>query len=247
MDGYEIEQETQSPQSAESDYPQITQMTRMEVEDVQTITKETKEFLRSLRYLLFNFLSVSVSICVIRGPFSSVLCVLGAFGSMSSAESKGIDFVPRSGYVGSRDRALHRKRIGAMNTLRRIGRGRGGVTLVELMVVILLMAILGGIVLGVTGYAGRKGARARAFAEIEQLKNALEKYRLKQGAYPDTALPGAQPATTVLLVLTNEASDIVFTDPWGRPYMYEKQGRYIFRLWSYGPDTNNIETRVEKL
>ena len=136
-----------------------------------------------------------------------------------------------------------------MNTMRRTMRGRGGFTLVELMVVILLMAVLGGIVLGVTGYAARKGARARAFADIEHIKNALEQYRMDYGGYP--ALSGDMTTDTpawkdMREALTNYNAEIVFTDPWGRSYIFESQGRYQFRLWSYGPDPNNYETRVEQ-
>ncbi len=125
---------------------------------------------------------------------------------------------------------------------------RGGFTLIEMMVVIMVMAVLGSIVFGITGYASRKAAAARAMAGIQQIKNALESYRLDYGGYP--VLTG--PMTTVGAgwdavrgALTNYNREVVFTDPWERAFMYESQGRYQFRLWSYGPDTNNIETRIE--
>lgn len=120
---------------------------------------------------------------------------------------------------------------------------RKGFTLIEMMVVIMIMAILGTIVFGITGFASRKAASSRAMAQIQDLKNALEQYRLKFNMYP--LVTG--PATTVLTNLVQFNKDLVFTDPWERPYQFESQGKYQFRLWSYGPDTNNTQTKVETL
>ena len=127
---------------------------------------------------------------------------------------------------------------------------RKGFTLIELMVVIMIMAILAGIVFGIMGFAARKAASARAMADLQQIKNALERYRLDYGGYFDQSGPmtTADPLwDTFRAALTNYNQEVKFTDPWERPYQYESQGRYQFRLWSYGPDPNNIETRVENL
>jgi len=119
-----------------------------------------------------------------------------------------------------------------------------------MMVVIMIMAILGSIVFGITGYAGRKAANARAMAGLQQIKNALEKYRLDYGGYP--LLTGAMDAggaewDAVRTALTNFNPEVTFKDPWERAYQYESLGRYQFKLWSYGPDPDNIETRIEHL
>jgi general secretion pathway protein G len=119
---------------------------------------------------------------------------------------------------------------------------RGGFTLIELMVVIMIMALLGSIVFGITGYASRKAASSRALAQIQQIKNALEGYRLEWGMYLTNSGPMTATWATNLLTYDRE---LVFVDPWERAYQYEGQGNYQFRLWSYGPDTNNIETRIE--
>lgn len=128
--------------------------------------------------------------------------------------------------------------------------GRKGFTLIEMMVVIMIMAILGSIVFGITGYASRKAANARAMAGLQQIKNALEKYRLDHGGYPtltgsmDT---GGAEWDAVRSALTNFNPEVTFKDPWDRAYEYESLGRYQFKLWSYGPDPDNIETRIEHL
>lgn len=61
---------------------------------------------------------------------------------------------------------------------------RAGFTIVELLAVIMIMAILGGIILGIAGYASRRAAEANAQATLQQLRNALEDYRLQYGQYP---------------------------------------------------------------
>lgn len=128
--------------------------------------------------------------------------------------------------------------------------GRKGFTLIEMMVVIMIMAILGSIVFGITGYASRKAANARAMAGLQQIKNALEKYRLDYGGYPTLTGPmdtGGAAWDAVRSALTNFNPEVTFKDPWDRAYEYESLGRYQFKLWSYGPDPDNIETRIEHL
>lgn len=125
---------------------------------------------------------------------------------------------------------------------------RQAFTLMELLLVVLIISILMGIVLGFTGYASRAAARSRALADIQKIKDALEQYRLANGTYPTVSGDmTAAPWAPFRAALTNYVRDLNFTDPWGRGYRFESQGRFQFKLWSYGPDTNNLETRVEQL
>ena len=64
------------------------------------------------------------------------------------------------------------------------GRERGGFTLVELLVVIIVLAILVGLLLPVIAGALRTAKNAAAQAEINQLAQALANFKAKYGDYP---------------------------------------------------------------
>ena len=143
---------------------------------------------------------------------------------------------------------------------------RAAFTLLELLAVIALIALLGGIVLGAGRYAIETGRTARARAEIAALGAALDNYQRTLGDYPQTD-DGAQllqsligrrgprhaPITVrgqleLARFTTADALDpfadlgAVLVDPWGRPY------RYVYKvplsgwrnssyvLYSVGPD-----------
>lgn len=116
-----------------------------------------------------------------------------------------------------------------------------GFTLVELLAVIGIIALLMGLVVGLSGYASRKADRARAVAQLEKIKNALEEYRTRMGAYPDTGTQtqvtdGAFGRAMTSGVPVVVRSDLVYVDPWGRPYFYQRVSPFQYRLWSAGPD-----------
>jgi type II secretory pathway pseudopilin PulG len=60
-------------------------------------------------------------------------------------------------------------------------------TLIELVVVIGIITILGGLLLSTAGYARKKGAFARAETEIGALSAACENYKADNGIYPREA------------------------------------------------------------
>lgn len=115
-----------------------------------------------------------------------------------------------------------------------------GFTLVELMTVVAIIAILAGIVLGVAGYAGRKTDVARATSGLEQIKNAIEEYRVEYGSYPTNTVAAnsmnlvgqlwVKPLSerkTPFLVLSNQSTNwsdpnkaYTAVDPWGNEYRY---------------------------
>jgi len=61
---------------------------------------------------------------------------------------------------------------------------RAAFTLIEMITVIAIIAILAGLVLAVNGLVQKKGALARADAEIKDLSVALENYKTDNGGYP---------------------------------------------------------------
>lgn len=141
----------------------------------------------------------------------------------------------------------------------------GAFTLVELLVVIALMGILGGLIFSISPWIFRRGDSSRAQSEIEAISVALEAYRMHFGDYPQArnppqlfdALdgklgPGVTPAVLNPPVRPFlQAGQFSFSrdtlpellDPWGNPFEY----RYISReppattvsgytLFSKGPD-----------
>ena len=66
-------------------------------------------------------------------------------------------------------------------------RAEGAFTIIELLVVITIIVILAGLILSTIGYVQKKGARARAEAEIAAMSAALESYKADNGIYPRDA------------------------------------------------------------
>lgn len=137
-----------------------------------------------------------------------------------------------------------------------------GFTLIELLVVIAIIAILAALVLSTAGFIQKKGARARAEAEIAALNAALESYKADNGDYPilsngnpyassGTAIPGDNsvllnslmpPASSNAKVYfefnknqTNSSRQII--DPFGEPYGYAYTGSNFPVIWSRGGST----------
>ena len=74
-------------------------------------------------------------------------------------------------------------------------------TLVELLVVIAIIGVLAGLIVGLSGFAGRKMRESRIRSELNQLITAIEAYQSKFGHYPpDSVVPG----TTVPNPATNQ-------------------------------------------
>jgi general secretion pathway protein G len=141
---------------------------------------------------------------------------MGVFCGVHSNVSRMMKQCPQSRWVGS----------------------RAGFTLVELMAVILVIAVLAGLVLGISGLATRKAADGRARTDLQVLRNALEEYRIDYGSYPgadDDVFQTEADWENEAPELTNLAENVTFVDPWGNVYRYEKQSRFAFDLYSLGP------------
>jgi len=136
-----------------------------------------------------------------------------------------------------------------------------GFTMVELLAVITIIMILAGLVIGLTGYAGRKADLAKAQSNLEMIKHALSDYKLDYGTYPASAVGNRASSSTVLynalwttplasgrptgekkpyLSATNFVSGTTLKDPWGVTYQYIFPGLSNapsqYDLWSKGPD-----------
>ena len=112
-----------------------------------------------------------------------------------------------------------------------------GFTLVELLLVLMILALIGGLVLpGIIGKAESAKAKAAA-SQVNRLAMAVESYYLDTGATPDS-----------LELLVTESGNVkgwngpyvkssLLKDPWGREYEYRYPGEHgDFDLISLGAD-----------
>jgi general secretion pathway protein G len=116
-----------------------------------------------------------------------------------------------------------------------------GVTLVEMMVVIVIIGLITAIVVVNVLPAQDTARLQKARADIRMLEQALELYRLDRARYPSTeegldALV-APPAADDASARTEPYIRALPDDPWGKPYVYVSPGaERAFDLFSYGAD-----------
>ena len=115
-----------------------------------------------------------------------------------------------------------------------------GLTLIEILVVVVILAILAALV-GPRLFGKVAGAKQKAAAvQIELFRSALDTFRLDVGRYPTTeeslkALTSRPPGLDSWAgpYLTKQ----VPKDPWGNDYVYRSPGEHgEFDILSYGAD-----------
>jgi general secretion pathway protein G len=112
-----------------------------------------------------------------------------------------------------------------------------GFTLVELLLVLVILALIGGLVLpGIIGKA--EGAKVKAASsQISRLSMAVESYYLDTGETPESLdqlveEPGSVAGWNGPYVKVSSLKD-----PWGREYVYQYPGDHgDFDIYSYGAD-----------
>ncbi len=126
-------------------------------------------------------------------------------------------------------------------------RRSAGFTLIEIMAVVLIIGLLGGIVGAVVFSQVDKARVNTARTQIKQLESALEFYRLDNARYPSSeqglqALvrkPSGDPQPKSYRPEGYLQGGVVPKDPWGEDYQYRSPGEhnsYSFDLWSFGAD-----------
>ena len=118
---------------------------------------------------------------------------------------------------------------------------QNGFTLIEILVVVVIVGILGAII--VPNLLGRpdQARITAAESDIRSLANALDIYRLDNFIYPSTeqGLEALVSQPAGFPEPKNYSPDgyvkSLPTDPWGSPYVYERDGE-AFSLFSLGAD-----------
>ncbi|MBT9537258.1 MAG: type II secretion system major pseudopilin GspG [Nitrospirae bacterium] len=122
----------------------------------------------------------------------------------------------------------------------RLSRDEKGLTLIELMVVIVILGLLAALVapkmFGRIGEAKQKAAKA----QIELFGTALDSFRLDVGKYPATS-EGIQALRVKPSGLENWNGPYlpkeIPLDPWGHAYNYRSPGEHgDYDLYSFGAD-----------
>ena len=138
-----------------------------------------------------------------------------------------------------------------------------GLTLVEMLTVLFVVSILVAFVTGTARYASRAAETRRAEADLHLLADALERYYLRFGDYPETVgndarallshrqpLPGhtgTDPNADFYYFSNSLPRTFTALDPWGESYRYVRHVSVndvnlvndsieAFTLYSLGPD-----------
>lgn len=69
---------------------------------------------------------------------------------------------------------------------------RGGFTLIEMLVVVIIIAILAGMVLGLVKLSGQWAAKAKTNAELGKVRAAIEEFYIEYGKYPPVPMYGGR-------------------------------------------------------
>jgi general secretion pathway protein G len=135
--------------------------------------------------------------------------------------------------------------VNVSSPVERSVRRRRGLTLIELVVVMVVLGLLASLVFPVV--FGRVGdARiTTADTQLKALATALETYRLDTGSYPgtDQGLGALRERPSRGAVPANwrgpYVREAIPQDPWGRPYVYRFPGTKapaVFDLFTLGKD-----------
>lgn len=127
--------------------------------------------------------------------------------------------------------------------MKRNGHGRGGFTLIEVLVVVVILGILATVIVPRIMGRPEEARRTKAMMDIKSIETSLNLYRIDSGSYPTTeqglyALV-EKPTTGVIPRKWRKGGYLkkLPKDPWGGDYVYISPGSSgDYDLSSYGPD-----------
>lgn len=107
---------------------------------------------------------------------------------------------------------------------------RSGVTLIEMLVVVVIISVFAGVAFVKLWPEADKGKIGAAKQQVAILQEALETYQIRNGSFPtqEQGLSALKP------ILNKELGN----DPWGNPYVYKYPGDHGDEpdIMSYGAD-----------
>jgi general secretion pathway protein G len=112
---------------------------------------------------------------------------------------------------------------------KRRNRGRAGITLIEMLVVVTIIALFAALVAPRMLHKSDTARVTLAHAQINSFMTALSAYKLDTGLYPSTE-EGLQALRTRPANLTQWQGPYlpqeIPVDPWGHPYIYKYPGEH---------------------
>jgi general secretion pathway protein G len=123
----------------------------------------------------------------------------------------------------------------------RIDRKQSGMTMMELLAVLVIIGVVMGVVGGKFFGQAEEAKRKAAKIEINQIGQSLDLFKLEVGRYPTTS-EGLQALIVAPAGVTNWngpywKSGTVPTDPWKNEYKYAAPGQHgAYDIVSMGPD-----------
>ena len=119
---------------------------------------------------------------------------------------------------------------------------RGGFSLIELLLVLVILAVLAAVVVPKFTNRTEQARITAAKTDISMLSTALDTFEVDQGRFPS----GDEGLDALVRAPANTPnwkqpyiSRGVPNDPWGRPYIYRYPGTnntHSYDLYSFGPD-----------
>ena len=107
---------------------------------------------------------------------------------------------------------------------KRTRRPARGMTLIEIMVVLVILGLIAGAI-GYNVFQSLKEGQVRAAKlDLKAIGNGVDLYHVETGQWPDS-----------LQQLVPKQLKEVRADPWGSPYAYVRSGDG-YEVYSYGPD-----------
>ena len=139
----------------------------------------------------------------------------------------------------------------------RVAKKTSGFTLVEILVILGVISMLGGLILSGSIIAKKRSKIYQTRAMIASLETALALYHVDFGAYPNA---GNQNLVNLLADSSTYSSNAdwhgaylsfknndlngnipnaTVIDPWGMDYQYTMDSTLPYKIWSNGPDQTN--------